>query len=66
MFQTVGSHLGAGSNFPLRGAKGSLYEGGVRVPAFIYSPLLGHTLTSDGQQVEVLVIPLTSSTDCTA
>lgn len=47
--QAEGSQMGAGSNFPLRGSKGSLYEGACRVPAFVYSPLLGHSMGSKGR-----------------
>jgi hypothetical protein len=32
--------VGSGNNMPLRGRKSNYFEGGVRVPAFIYSKLL--------------------------
>lgn len=46
-----GCYAAGGKNGPLRGAKGSLYEGGVKTDAFIYSELIPHKLrgtTYDG------------------
>jgi arylsulfatase A-like enzyme len=34
---------GGGSNEPLRGKKTQLFEGGVKTPAFIHTPLLPST-----------------------
>lgn len=40
MSDNGGCFYGGGKNGPLRGSKGSLFEGGIRVDSFIYSPLL--------------------------
>jgi arylsulfatase B/arylsulfatase I/J len=34
------------NNLPLRGAKFSVFEGGIRVPAFVHSPLIGTQSTN--------------------
>ena len=39
-----GCPTAGGRNYPLRGTKGSLFEGGVHVEAFIFSPLLSSKL----------------------
>lgn len=42
MSDNGGCFHGGGKNGPLRGSKGSLYEGGIRVDSWIYSPRLNN------------------------
>ena len=42
MSDNGGCMYGGGKNGPLRGSKGALFEGGIKVDSFIYSPLFGY------------------------
>jgi arylsulfatase A-like enzyme len=45
MSDNGGCFYGGGKNAPLRGSKGTLFEGGIKVDSFIYSPLLDNAGT---------------------
>lgn len=47
-----GGHIGATTNYPLRGAKGMLYEGGIREPLLVKWP----GVTKAGSQCDEVVI----------
>ncbi|XP_040067208.2 arylsulfatase B [Ixodes scapularis] len=48
-----GDHSNRGYNFPLRGAKGTLWEGGTRGSAFIWSPLLNQNRRVSDQMLHI-------------
>ncbi|XP_058802393.1 arylsulfatase B-like isoform X2 [Phymastichus coffea] len=37
---TIAPYTNHGSNYPFRGMKGSIFEGGIRVPSFVFHPLI--------------------------
>lgn len=48
-----GNYASRGFNWPLRGAKTTLWEGGVRAAAFVWSPLLKKTRRVSQQLMHV-------------
>lgn len=49
----AGFNLNAASNFPLRGVKNTLWEGGLRGAGFIWSPLLKTRQTVSNQMIHI-------------
>nr|CAD7462125.1 unnamed protein product [Timema tahoe] len=50
---TIGDFPNWASNYPFRGLKDTLWEGGVRVPGFIWSPLLQQTPRVSNQVMHI-------------
>ncbi|XP_075537056.1 arylsulfatase B-like isoform X2 [Dermacentor variabilis] len=51
--QPWGGHTTRSFNWPLRGSKGTVWEGGTRVPAFVWSPLLVNTRRVSDQLMHI-------------
>lgn len=49
----AGFNLNAASNYPLRGVKNTLWEGGVRGVGLIWSPLLKNTSRIENQMMHI-------------
>ena len=59
-----GGNLPTVSNFPLRGQKGWLYEGGVKAVQFVHSPLLSQSYTNNKLIMFLTVCSLMNSFCC--
>ncbi|XP_072145090.1 arylsulfatase B-like [Dermacentor andersoni] len=51
--QPWGIHTTRSFNWPLRGSKGTVWEGATRVPAFVWSPLLANTRRVSDQLMHI-------------
>lgn len=52
--QSFGPHSNRGSNWPLRGAKGGLWEGAALVPTFVWSPFLAKRRRVSHQMMHII------------